>query len=271
MAEIIKYRRDGGYLISKVPFYHFCQDIVVGLTHEQRLCWLRSAVECLQVAAEEFLVMIMTAGALGAAHAGRVTLMVQELRLVDDVMNIKAGRPDQATRDEIRGNQNQDESGQTPPPTPDATPPPPAPPPLSPRGAPPPGATPPGPGDAPPPALPPGNDNSDSESDVNPSPRMRRRLFGGAAGASGTAGTSSTSGTRRAGMRGNRGGNARAVAGVHGGAGIAGARASGGDNGSGDSDSGGGDAVGAGAGGSAAGRAAGSAAGGCYRRHGFTG
>jgi len=60
MAEIIKYRRDGGYLIPKAPFYRLCQEIVADLTLEQRLRWQRSAVECLQVAAEEFLVMTMT-------------------------------------------------------------------------------------------------------------------------------------------------------------------------------------------------------------------
>lgn len=59
MAEIIKYRRDGGYLIPKAPFYRLCQEIVSGLPLQQRLRWQRSAVECLQVAAEEFLVMNM--------------------------------------------------------------------------------------------------------------------------------------------------------------------------------------------------------------------
>jgi len=60
MAEIIKYRRDGGYLIPKAPFYRLCQEIVSDLALEQQFRWQRSAVECLQVAAEEFLVMTMT-------------------------------------------------------------------------------------------------------------------------------------------------------------------------------------------------------------------
>ena len=60
MAEIIKYRRDGGYLIPKAPFDHLCQEIVSDLALEQQFRWQRSAVECLQVAAEEFLVMTMT-------------------------------------------------------------------------------------------------------------------------------------------------------------------------------------------------------------------
>jgi len=87
MAEIIKYRRDGGYLIPKAPFYPLCQEIVSDLALEQQFPWQRSAVECLQVVAEEFLVMTMTgklsssssiiirftnslfiAGALGAAQ-----------------------------------------------------------------------------------------------------------------------------------------------------------------------------------------------------------
>ncbi|RPA88364.1 hypothetical protein L873DRAFT_1726425, partial [Choiromyces venosus 120613-1] len=91
MAEIVKHRRDGGYLVPKAPFYRLCQEIVAVLPLQQRLRWQRSAVECLQVAAEEFLVMNMAAGALGAAHAGRVTLMVTDLKLVDDVMNVMAG------------------------------------------------------------------------------------------------------------------------------------------------------------------------------------
>ena len=60
MAEIIKYSRDGGYLIPKAPFYRLCQEIVGDLELGQRFRWQRSAVECLQVAAEEFMVMTMT-------------------------------------------------------------------------------------------------------------------------------------------------------------------------------------------------------------------
>jgi len=60
IAEIIKYRRDGGYLIPKALFHRLCQEIVSDLALEQQFRWQRSAVECLQVVAEEFLVMIMT-------------------------------------------------------------------------------------------------------------------------------------------------------------------------------------------------------------------
>ena len=59
MAEIIKYRRDGGYLIPKAPFYRLCQEMS-DLALAQQFRWQRSAVECLQVAAEEFLVMTIT-------------------------------------------------------------------------------------------------------------------------------------------------------------------------------------------------------------------
>jgi len=67
MAEIIKYYRDGGYLNPKAPFYHFCQEIVSDLALEQQLRWQRSAVECLQVAAEEFLVMMTMTGKLSSS------------------------------------------------------------------------------------------------------------------------------------------------------------------------------------------------------------
>jgi len=60
MAEIIKYRRNGAYLILKAPFYCLCQEIVSDLALKQQFRWQKSAVECLQVAAEEFFVMTMT-------------------------------------------------------------------------------------------------------------------------------------------------------------------------------------------------------------------
>ena len=60
MAEIIKYRGNGGFLIPKAPFYRLCQEIMSDLALQQQFHWQRSAVECLQVAAVEFLVMTMT-------------------------------------------------------------------------------------------------------------------------------------------------------------------------------------------------------------------
>jgi len=60
MAEIIKYRCDGGYLIPKAPFKCLFQEIVSDLALEQQFRWQRSAVECHQVAAQEFLVITMT-------------------------------------------------------------------------------------------------------------------------------------------------------------------------------------------------------------------
>ena len=71
------------------------------------------------------------AGALGAAHAGRVTLLVQDLRLVENVMNVINGQPDGATQEEMRGHLDQDggapRGARLPPPLPppsDAPPPP---------------------------------------------------------------------------------------------------------------------------------------------------
>jgi len=60
MVEIINYRRDGGYLIPKALFYRLSQEMVSDLALEQQFPWQRAAVECLQVAAEEFLVIAMT-------------------------------------------------------------------------------------------------------------------------------------------------------------------------------------------------------------------
>ena len=41
IAEIIKYSRDGGYLIPKAPFYRLCQEIVGNLELGQRFRWQR--------------------------------------------------------------------------------------------------------------------------------------------------------------------------------------------------------------------------------------
>jgi len=64
MAQIIKYRQDVGYLIPKVPFYRLCQGIMSDLALEQQFRWQRSALECLQVAAE---VMITMTGRLSSS------------------------------------------------------------------------------------------------------------------------------------------------------------------------------------------------------------
>ena len=41
-------------------------------------------------------------------NAGHVTLIVQDLRLVEDVINVMDGQPAGATREEMRGHLNQD-------------------------------------------------------------------------------------------------------------------------------------------------------------------
>jgi len=85
---------------------------------------------------------LFIAGALGAAHAGRVTLMVQDLRLVEYVKNVMAGQPDGATQEEMRRHLNEagGAPGGAPPPSPHSPPPGGAPPPPPPpRGAPRPG------------------------------------------------------------------------------------------------------------------------------------
>jgi len=128
--------------------------------------------------------------------------MVQDLRLVEDVMNVMAGQPDGATREEMRSHLNEDTGapwGARPPPPPPARggappPPPPASAVSRPAGVPPPRGAP----TAPPPAGEPpwwgapgrqgapshhsrsADDGSDSDSDNsdNPRPPIRRRLNG---------------------------------------------------------------------------------------------
>jgi len=52
MAEIIKYCRDGRYLMPQAPCYRLCQEIVPDLALEQQFCSQRLAVEYLQVTAK---------------------------------------------------------------------------------------------------------------------------------------------------------------------------------------------------------------------------
>ncbi|KAG0637370.1 hypothetical protein HOY80DRAFT_1051963 [Tuber brumale] len=71
---------------------------------------IRSAVVYLQVAVEEHMVINMAAGTLGTLHAGCVTLVVSDLRLISDILNIAAGKPDWETQED--GN-NDDDKPQT--------------------------------------------------------------------------------------------------------------------------------------------------------------
>jgi len=164
------------------------------------------------------------AGALGAAHAGRMTLMVSDLTLVQDVMNVMAGQPDGATGEEMRRHLNEyggaPMGAPLPPPPPPhlgGPPAPPTPPGGAPRpgsaprpaGVPPPGRAPPPPppGGAPPrrgaplgrqgassPHSPPANDRSDRDSDDsdNHRPPVRHRLYSGPWSTSQTGGSGTT-------------------------------------------------------------------------------
>jgi len=167
---------------------------------------------------------LFIAGALSAGHAGRVTLMVQDLRLVEDVMNVMAGQPDGTTWEEMRGHLKEDGSASRgapppppPPPPPECAPPPPPPSGGAPRpsgapraaGVPPPGRAPPSspPAGAPPrPSAPPchqgaashhslpANEGSDGDSDDsdNPRPPVRRHLYYGPVSTSRTGGSCTT-------------------------------------------------------------------------------
>jgi len=104
---------------------------------------------------------LFIAGALGATHAGRITLMVQDLSLVEDVMKVMAGQPDGATREEMGCHLNQDGG--------------------APGSAAPWGRGPPHCQGASSHHSPHANDGSDSDSDDsdNPHPPACRRLYGG--------------------------------------------------------------------------------------------
>ena len=217
------------------------------------------------------------------AHAGRVTLMVQDLRSVEDVINVMAGQPDGATQEEIRRHLNQD--GGAPrgaPPAPPAPPPPgaapPAPPP--PGGASPPGGAPhpssvfshqhtsppPSPGGAPPGSgapphrqrasshhSPPANAGSDSDSDNSDNPRSPGcRLYDNLGSTSRTSGSGTMRGAGGVVRQGNLVGSVGSGMGDVSGSEEGDARGAQGDHNTGHVGTGwGGGSAGAGAGGSA--------------------
>ncbi|KAG0635332.1 hypothetical protein HOY80DRAFT_1093968 [Tuber brumale] len=82
------------------------QEIDANLPFEQQLLWQRSAVECLQVAVEKYLIMNMATGTLNAAHPGYMSLMVFDQRLVNNIMNVMARKSDQKTQEERSDNDN---------------------------------------------------------------------------------------------------------------------------------------------------------------------
>jgi len=82
-SEIIRYQRTTDLLIRRASFARGVREILVyrhpcGLDFR----WQRAAIECLQEAAEAYLVHFIGDANLLALHAKRVTLMPKDMRLL---------------------------------------------------------------------------------------------------------------------------------------------------------------------------------------------
>ncbi|CUS08850.1 unnamed protein product [Tuber aestivum] len=113
-AEIIKYQKDGGYLIPKAPFNRLCREIVSDLPLDQRLRLQGSAIEAAQAATEEYMVLIMAAAGLGAAHASRATVQASDITLVVNILRVMAGEADKQNTEQEGEAEEDDDGGEGP-------------------------------------------------------------------------------------------------------------------------------------------------------------
>lgn len=83
MKEIRYFMQTTHLLIPRLPFCRLVHDICLHLApHSDGLRWQKAAMDCLQEAAEAYVVGMLSDANLCALHAKRVTLMPRDLRLI---------------------------------------------------------------------------------------------------------------------------------------------------------------------------------------------
>lgn len=82
LREIKFYQKSVFNLIPRLPFCRLCNQVLRELYPGVELRWQKAALDCLQEAAEAYLVSIMNDSNLLAHHAKRVTLMPRDIRLL---------------------------------------------------------------------------------------------------------------------------------------------------------------------------------------------
>ncbi|EPY53774.1 centromere-specific histone H3 CENP-A [Schizosaccharomyces cryophilus OY26] len=85
LREIRKYQRTTDLLIQRLPFSRIVREIssefVANFSTDVGLRWQSTALQCLQEAAEAFLVHLFEDTNLCAIHAKRVTIMQRDMQL----------------------------------------------------------------------------------------------------------------------------------------------------------------------------------------------
>ncbi|XP_003390471.1 PREDICTED: histone H3.3-like [Amphimedon queenslandica] len=82
LREIRFYQKSVFLLIPRLPFCRLCSEVLRGFNRSHDMRWQKAALDCLQEAAEAYLVSIMNDSNLLAHHAKRVTLMPRDIRLL---------------------------------------------------------------------------------------------------------------------------------------------------------------------------------------------
>jgi len=83
LQEIRRFQRGTGMLLRKLPFQRLVREIFLEhfAINDQQIRWQASALEALQVAAEDYLIRLFEDANLCAIHAKRVTIMPRDMQL----------------------------------------------------------------------------------------------------------------------------------------------------------------------------------------------
>jgi len=81
LREIRKYQYGTGLLLSRAPFQRVVREVLGGLTREV-MRFQSEALECIQTAAEAFVIQVFEDSVLAMIHAKRVTLMVRDVQFI---------------------------------------------------------------------------------------------------------------------------------------------------------------------------------------------
>ncbi|KAI9554548.1 hypothetical protein GHT06_019821 [Daphnia sinensis] len=81
LREIRKYQKGTELLLQKAPFQRLVREVTVELSDET-MRFTAEALECLQTAAEAYVVQLFEDSVLAMIHAKRVTLMVRDIQFI---------------------------------------------------------------------------------------------------------------------------------------------------------------------------------------------
>ena len=97
LREIRRYQKCTDLLIRKLPFQRLCREILQDMGKDFYLTgirdaykWAAAALECLQEAAEAYLVRLFEDTNLCAIHAKRVTIMPKDMQLARHIRGERA-------------------------------------------------------------------------------------------------------------------------------------------------------------------------------------